>query len=371
MRPARPVHVPHEHGAAPADDGVHPWVDAPIVEVNADLPLDQMLSVVDAELVTKGLTLLAAIRDEIPAIARSLADAVRLRTKGRFQDMAEAIAAMGDDISWRDVMLANIAYDLKVNFVGCTTVALPGPKGPVLARNMDYEPEALLAQTSCLVRFLDDDGNLIWDNHAWPGSIGCCTGMRGGARGGEAFAIALNSVLCPNKREKSDPTGYPVMLEITRVIEDCHTFEEAVEALSGDRLTAACLLMVVGERNDQRVIIERTAKRAHVRRAVGDEPLVMTNHYHELFEPRTSTINDLYETTLVREQAMLDEYKDGITDEHLTDDGLLSLLSREGIVHRLTAQQTIHRPAERRSRMVVPRRLLHVSKDDPSMKVRR
>src|SRR5262249_37922713 len=144
----------------------------------------------------------------------------------------------------RDVVLANISYDLVLSAFGCSTVALPTPSGPVVARNMDWWPEDLLAQASYLVRY-HRNGVLQYANAGWPGAIGVGTGLSG-----RGFALVLNAV---SGTEGVRKTGYPVLLHLRRVLEDARDFDEALRLLTEQRLAAPALLTLVGRENEQRV----------------------------------------------------------------------------------------------------------------------
>src|SRR5438552_4680091 len=122
-----------------------------------------------------GQRLLAAVTDTMPRKARWLAPLVRLRTLNRFH--AEIVSmARQVHADWRDVMLANISYDLLIATFGCSTIALATPSGPVVARNMDWWPENILAQASYLVRCLRK-GAMQFVNAGWPGASGVVTGL--------------------------------------------------------------------------------------------------------------------------------------------------------------------------------------------------
>src|SRR5262249_52434394 len=152
----------------------------------------------------------------VPPSMGLLADAVRLRTGNRFHQEADAIAAQVGS-NWRDVILANISYDLVVASLGCSTVALPTRDGPVLARNMDWWPEDRLAQASYLIRY-SNGGQPRFVNAGWPGAVGVVTGLS--HRG---FALALNAVSSPDGANK---LGYPVLLALRKVLEDAGDFDE-------------------------------------------------------------------------------------------------------------------------------------------------
>src|SRR5262245_18894317 len=150
-----------------------PWLDCPCLTLDLAQPPARRYAGVPEHAFARGKILLDAIVREIPPKARLLADAVRLRTLNRFQAEATSLA---DQVgaSWRDVMLANISYDLLLASVGCSTVTLATPQGPVVARNMDWWPEHIIAQASYQV--LCVRGNeLAFINAGWPGAIGVVT----------------------------------------------------------------------------------------------------------------------------------------------------------------------------------------------------
>lgn len=80
----------------------------------------------------------------IPSVAKSISDVARIRTAGRYHSEVYALAKILNT-TWRNIMLANISYDLTLAKIGCSTVVLPSPTGPIIGRNMDWWPEDLLA----------------------------------------------------------------------------------------------------------------------------------------------------------------------------------------------------------------------------------
>ena len=251
--------------------------------------------------------------------------------------------------SWRDIILANISYDLTIMALGCSTVAIPTPSGPVLARNMDWWPEDVLARCSYLVRVFRE-GKLVLFNAGWPGSIGVVSGLSV-----KGFAVVLNAVSGP---DGVDATGYPVMLHIRRVLEDAADFGEAVHMLSRQRLAASCLLTVVGTRNFQRVVIERTPKRHSHRWAADDEPLVATNDYRVLARPKSDDANELLQTTCSRYDALSEMFSDRDFEEEVEDAELLYKLTDPSVIQTITAQHVIVRPRLGEIRLFVPRKLV-------------
>jgi hypothetical protein len=228
-------------------------------------------------------------------------------------------------------------------------VALPTPSGPVVARNMDWWPEDILAQTSYLIRY-SDGGEFQFANAGWPGAVGVVTGLS--ARG---FALVLNAVTSPEGIRR---TGYPVLLYLRRVLEDAQDFDEALTLLSEQTLTAPALITLVGTHNEQRVVIERTPRRYAHRWPEGDGPLVATNDYRVLFRPEARDDSVLYRTTCSRYDALCWFFARHRPDQDVEDAALLYILSDPAVIQGITAQHIILRPRQATTRLFVPRRLL-------------
>ncbi|UCG17229.1 MAG: hypothetical protein JSV19_04200 [Phycisphaerales bacterium] len=330
------------------DGTMVPWVECPSIDIDLDRPVGERYADVPDEVFEKGRCLLRAIMQAMPPAARYLGDAVRLRTRNRFHAEARALAQhVGGD--WRSVMVANVSYDLALSLFGCSTVALPTPDGPVLARNMDWFPERILARTSYLIRLFRDE-RFCFANAGWPGSIGAVTGLSG-----RGFAVALNAVISP---EGTNKAGYPVLLHLRRVLEDADGFDSALRMLSQQRLVAPGLFTLVGSENDQRVVIERTPRRHAHRWAKDGRPLVTTNDYRLLFKPRTRSAGEIDETTCSRYDALRGLFADHRADRPADDITLLHALSDPAVIQDITAQHVILRPRSGRIRLYVPRRVV-------------
>jgi hypothetical protein len=273
---------------------------------------------------------------------------VRLRTWNRFQREAVGLARVGGH-NWREIVLANISYDLILARFGCSTVALPTPSGPVVARNMDFWPEDMLARASYLIRLVRH-GQFAFANAGWPGAIGVVTGLS--ARG---FAVVLNAVTGP---ERFRSTGYPVLLHLRRVLEDARDFSHALERLSRQTLAASALITLVGTRNDERVVIERTPTRHALRWPHGDEPLITTNDYRLLPARQMYSGAELYETACARYDVLCRFFAGHCADQQVDDNALLYILSDPGVIQDITAQHVIVRPAQNTIRLLVPRRFV-------------
>jgi hypothetical protein len=323
---------------------VLPWIERPVIELDLARAVDRRYDAVPREAFDRGRRLLEVVLREAPPAARVLAEWVRLRTGGRFH--AEAVSlARRVDADWRDLVVANLAYDLVVGRPGCSTVALPGPGGPVVARNMDWWPQDLLARASYLVR-CSRGGRLEYATAGWPGAVGVVTGLS--ARG---FAVVLNAV---TSAEGLARTGYPVLLHVRRVLEDARDFDDALRMLAEETLAAPALFTLAGRRNEERVVIERTPTRHALRRPQGDEPLVTTNSYRLLedagagpgFEscPRYDALG-----------RFVARHRPGAEVE---DAALLYALSDPSVMQEITAQHVILHPATGEVRLFVPRHLL-------------
>jgi len=332
------------------------WTERPELQLNCTWPPAERYAGIGSDVIERGRDLLDAIMREVPRAALPLADGVRIRTVGRFHDEACAIADLVDT-DWRSVIIANISYDLAVATMGCSTVALPTCEGPVLARNMDWWPEHLLARASYLIRHLDgDDAKLV---HAgWPGSIGVVSGL---SRRG--FAVVLNAV---TSNERPQLSGYPVMLFIRQVLDDADSFEQAVNMLAEQRLVCSCLLSVVGTRNFERVVIERTATQSAQRWGLDDKPLVATNDYRKLMRPRTSESSELYQTTCTRFDHLSAFFAEPTVERTVDDDELLYRVTDPHIMQTITAQHVIIRPRAGSVRLFVPRALLETDPPSPN-----
>src|SRR5262249_54174710 len=117
-------------------------VERPTCEIALDRPPRQRYAAVPGEAFAAGRRLLGEVMEHVPPLGRLIADWVRLRTANRFHREAASLARQVG-ASWRDVVLANVSYDLMLATLGCSTVVLPTPRGPVVARNMDWWPEAV------------------------------------------------------------------------------------------------------------------------------------------------------------------------------------------------------------------------------------
>jgi hypothetical protein len=326
-----------------------PWAERPTLDFNLSRPVSELAAALPPGALDAGRRLLGAVLASIPRRARIVADWARLRTAWRFQREAAGVAGL-IGAGWRDILLANVSYDLLLGTMGCSTVVLPTPSGPVVARNMDWWPEDLLARASYLIR-CSRSGTFQFAHAGFPGCIGAVTGLS--ARG---FAVVLNAVICS---EGQRWRGYPVLLHLRRVLDDAADFDDALRMLSRQRLAAPALFTLAGTRNDQRVVIERTPRRYALRRPAGDEPLLTTNDYRLLTDAQGHDPGDvLLRTACPRYERLGLLMAKHRPDQEVADAALLDALSDGGVIQDITAQQVVMRPRAGEIRLYVPRRLL-------------
>lgn len=324
-----------------------PWIEQATIQIDLERSPSNRYDVIDAVSADDALRLMRAVLAEFPAELKTVAPEIRRRTNGRFDAEAAGIAnRIGVDPD--DVLLANVAYDLAIATIACSTAALPTPEGPVLARNMDWWPEDLLARASRRVQFICH-GCVAFENLGWPGAIGVVTGMS--ARG---FAVAINAVIGP---DGIDVEGQPALLTLRHVLETASGFDEARSILSEAHLAAPALFTLVGTKNDERVVIERSPGACALRRAAGDGPLIATNDYRRLFPPQTHGGGEISETTCARFDALSGCFA-GENAAPTSDAALLYVLTDARVIQGITAQHIIMRPATGQARMFVPRRLI-------------
>ena len=318
-----------------------PWVERPTLTLDLDRVRRGHPPDLPAAAVAASTALLGEVLATVPPRARLLAYLLAVRTGNRFgREFKAAARLIGGDP--RDIALANLSYDLIVGALGCSTVALPTPDGPVVARNMDWWPEGPLARASYALR-CTRGGAWQFTSAGFPGAVGVVTGLS--SRG---FAVVLNAVTTPDPVCK---TGYPVLLHLRRVMEDATGFDQALTMLSKQRLTTPGLFTLVGSHNDQRVVVERAPTRCALRWAEPDQPLLTTNHCRLLDHRVGRDAWDLERTSCGRYDRLWHLASRAGTP---TDDELLYWLSDPGVRQEITAQHVLIRPARGELRLFVP-----------------
>lgn len=296
---------------------VGPYATTPVPRVSD-------LSSPPPELVARSKELFAGTL-ELMGGAAAVAPFARLvaaRFPGHAERARSAAAVVGVDPL--ALLSAHLCYDALLGSSGmaCSTMAVATPAGPVLARNMDWFPEARVARASCLV------SEAFGVNAGFVGMIGVVTAM---SKNG--FAVALNAAF-----GGSDPTGYPLLLFLRQVCDTAADFAEAVGMAERERLAAGGIITVVGVTNDERAVVERTPTKAAVRSPRGDDPLFATNHYRSLSAPHSCPRYDHMAANAGRPP--------------------LEVLTHPEVLQTITAQHVQLCPATMAAEMSVPSHLL-------------
>ena len=327
---------------------VNPWLACPTYSVNLDDSMERRFAGMPPDLLAKVRSLLRELTAWIPHETRYLADAVRVLTEHRFHHEVVTLAdILGVD--WRDLMLANLAYDLRASRYGCSTIALATSDGPVLARNMDWMPPDLLARASCLVTFTRN-GEIAFTNAGWLGATGIVTGM------GRGFAVVLNAVFSAEQGRRRK--GFPVLLHLRRVVEDAVSFDHALAMLDSQELATSALFTLVGVENRQRVVVERSPTKCALRYPEGDAALLATNDYRLLAKPMPNDSSEIFRTTCSRYEHLSTTFNEHDANREVRDAELLYLLTDENVIQSCTAQHVVMRPAQGSIKLFVPRRLM-------------
>jgi hypothetical protein len=267
---------------------------------------------------------------------------------GAFDDEISAIAA-ALEVRERDVLLANLAYDL-VNGVGCSTFAAPSQRGMIHARNLDWPfPGKLLRSHTAVFRTAGvpvGDFAMV----GWPGLFGALTGMATGR-----FSVTVNYVV---HRDESNPAsaldralrGYwPVSWLVRRALEECRDYKAAVRLLSNEPTLSSVLFTVVGTRKGEAVVIERGPD-DYVHRSLEDGRLRTTNHY--VTEPNEGLNADLSESDTLERFARLGELLEDTPS--WTDKAALDALCDDVLASDITQHQVVMFPSTGKMLVAVP-----------------
>lgn len=324
------------------------WLVAPEIPVDLSAPPGARYGAASASFWDAGGRLARTLRATLPLTREHLVQMRAFPLVEEFRPEADAIAErLGIDPD--EVLAANMSYDLALSEILCSVVAVAGPEGPALARNLDWWPPREIARASCLLRF-ERRGEAAFWIAGWPGSIGAISGMS--ARG---FALALNAAFSD---ERAPNGASPVTLMLRCVLQGASCYDEALERICAEPLAAAAIVTLIGRENDQRVVIERTPTRCAVRRAHGDEPLVATNCCLRLPGPQARGRRNELLRTARRRHTALTQRMGAARVAPWNEEDLLAALSHPDVRLPITAQQMVFRPGAGRARLVRPAALL-------------
>jgi len=188
---------------------------------------------------------------------------------GRYRgEMSAWSDALG--ITPGEVALLNCTYELShvgERLFGCTAgVRWVEGLGMVHVRSMDW-PITGIGPATRLFHFVD--GGREFYSVGIAGHVSVLSGMVPGA-----FSVTINW---------APPTGLPTFdwgpsFLLRETLEECDTYEDAVEALASSRLSTSVFFTVCGTRRGQACVIERTRKAAVIRKPRRGI-LVQANHH--------------------------------------------------------------------------------------------
>jgi predicted choloylglycine hydrolase len=207
-----------------------------------------------------------------PSVISFITSAYSLRyIPKRYRDEIAEMSAYFS-INKTDLMLINLYYDLVMNHYkfdkpdvknfkrflkipGCSSFAFNTKEGPLHARNLDWwtDEDNSLATNSVLLRYILK--NTEYYLATWPGMTGAFSGMKPGC-----FSVSLNSVV-----SKDLGIGKPAPMMLREVIEKAEDYNQALQMIKDANIMSDCLLMLVGVRENEFVVIEKTPNRYFLR----------------------------------------------------------------------------------------------------------
>lgn len=284
--------------------------------------------------------LLKALCGMVPADRKDwVLQQIRDRTKNQFRRECEAWAGVLG-CTWEQVMLANCNYDTTVGARElCSVLALPTDAGPVMGRNLDWNPVQLLALAGCVLRYTRG-GRHLFTIAGWPGSVGVVTGCSA-----TGVAIALNYVSQDTALARE---GTPVLLALRMILENTSGFEDAKQRAMHGEWMASGLVTVVGRDNSQMAVVERS-NAGSVIRGPQNGRLVVTNTALGPSAPRNYTGCARYCSL---QQHAFGGHQPG---SPVSDSGMLQVLgTRPVLVAGSTASHVVIRPGNGALRAFTP-----------------
>jgi predicted choloylglycine hydrolase len=286
--------------------------------------------------------LVANAKDQIPSFYlksfRGVFAAAYKLFGGLYMKELEAWAR-GIRCSSKELLMLNCSYELahtagKVGAIlGCTAGVLrAGKSRAVLVRNMDW-PIKGLGKATRIYRFVGDSHEFVAVGA--PALVGVLSGMVPGA-----YAATINY---------APPTALPFfngfgpLFLLRHVFENCTSYDEAVEMLSGTKLSAN-VLFTLASADGRSCSVERT-RGEYVIRPSREGRIAVANHFQSgaLKSLNKELDADIVEWSNDRSQTMLDGLK--TRGASLTMRQLKALLDREPVLNDETCQQMIFDPA--------------------------
>ncbi|WP_196887840.1 C45 family autoproteolytic acyltransferase/hydolase [Aureivirga sp. CE67] len=226
-----------------------------------------------------------------------------------------------------EILIANLYYDVLKFYFGCTAFAVENNGTIFHSRNLDWHTENDLLSKHSRVFDFQKNGKTVFKSVGWVGFIGVLSGNKP-----NQFSITLNAVLSNDSPE----IAQPITFLLRDVLTNCNSFSEAEEILKNTTIICDCLLLLSGTKSDEKIVIERTPKRAEIRKPEKNH-IVVTNDYKKL-ENTNFSQNLLQETSCGRFNKT-DELLNQKNPENLED--CISILKNPEIQMGITVQQMV------------------------------
>jgi hypothetical protein len=249
------------------------------------------------------------------------------------QSYREEIAGIAkiSKFSENEILITNLYYDALKFVFGCTAFSVQTGKAPLHARNLDWwtENDALTKYT----RIFDftRNGKVIYSGIGWLGFIGILSGIKKGV-----CSVTLNAV----SSNESPELAIPVTFLIRDALEEENDFKNLVNRLGQTRIASDCLLMVVGTKPDEMVVIERTPTRHAIRKSE-NKLLTVTNNYQILTKEK-ETGDVIQQSSCGRLNRVKELVSNKFPDK---EEDYLQILKDENVKMNITVQQMVLNPS--------------------------
>lgn len=191
--------------------------------------------------------------------------------------------------------------------LGCTSAAyFSDTLGMVHIRNLDWELNGLQGATR---KFSFKKEDRIFHTIGILGLIGALSGNVPGR-----YSVTLN--FAPLK-EMPIFNEYSPLILLRKVLEECNTFDEALEALSKIPIASNCLYLLSGIKKNESCIIERTQYDSVVRFTESDKQVLANSFCATKF--LDNNVDVLTEDSEIREQVLFNKLKELSSEDSKED----------------------------------------------------
>ncbi|MBT1689943.1 C45 family autoproteolytic acyltransferase/hydolase [Dawidia soli] len=226
------------------------------------------------------------------------------------------------------VLLANLYYDILKFYFGCTAFAVDAGETTFHCRNLDWHTENNVLSRHSMIFDFRRDGKTLFKTVGWPGFIGALSGIKPGK-----FSLTLNAVLSRDKPE----IAFPISFLLREVLASAGSYNEARTILEQTPIASDCLLLLSGVGVQERVVIERTPRRAAIRES-GERFIAVTNDYKKLENGTDTAGNIIQATSCGRYDRALTLLRTAIPKN---SNACMNILQDEDVAMQITVQQMV------------------------------